>query len=397
MLKVLLIDRYFYPDLQATSVLLTDLAEGLAEDFDIEILCGPPSEFRDLDNTKKFSKVTTLPTFQLSKKSRMGRALNYISFLILAPLAVLFHAKTDVVVVQTTPPLLPFAASIACWLRRFSYVYVANDVFPETAIVSRQLKKGVFTTFLRRLNQCALKNAKCVIAIGRDMKEIFVEQEIPAEKIEAIPNWVKTTEIKPLPKNQAFLKAKGLMDFFVVMHAGNFGYLQDFNLLLEVAQLLIAEKKVKFVFVGDGATKENVVQKSKHIKLSNVLFLSFEPRRALSEVLASADIHVVSLKHGLAGYSVPSKTYSFLASGRPIIGLLEEKSESARLIREANCGVVMENARAQEVADQIKRLMAQPNQLLEWGKSARAYIEKKDPREFAFNKYREVFLKAARK
>ncbi len=396
MTKLLFIDRFFYPDLQATSVLLTDLVEETSKSFSCEVLSGPPSGFKSKQE-KIFPFVKTIPAFQFGKKYRIGRILNYLSFLFVAFLTLLFHLKVDLVIVQTTPPLLPWVVSLVCRLRGFPYIYVANDIFPETALRSGELHYNFLTQWLARLNLSAFHHASFVVVIGRDMKEVLVERGFPARKIEIIPNWVNAQEIIPVPKKNKYSLTHNLSDFFVVMHAGNFGCLQDFGLMLETAKLLADEKRFRLVLVGDGAAKESVINQMKKQELGNVIFLPFTERSELSELLASADIHLVSLKRGLAGYSIPSKTYPIMASARPILALLERKSETARVVEEAECGAVMESAHAGEIATFIRELMAKPKKLEEWGKNGRAYIEKMDLRKTAFKKYREVFLKASGK
>ena len=405
MKKLLFVDRYFYPDLQATAVILRDLVSELSKDFKITVICGPASGFsagggpatfyggRDDGSERTFGhnpKVVTLPAFQFNNPNLFERFLNYVFFLVLVPFAVLFQSGQDAVFVQSSPPLLPFVTSVACRIRQFPYVYVCQDFFPGTAVRSGQLKEGIFTRFFLRLHKLVVKHAKRVVVIGRDMKEVLMAESGRACAVEIIPNWSNVSEIQVLPKSNPFSKTHSLTNCFVVMHSGNFGLVQDFDFLLDVAEKLADDPKIRFVFVGDGTLRRSVIEKAQSRHLTNILFLPFVPRSQISEMFASADLHIVSLKKGLAGYSVPSKTYSLLASGRPILGLLEERSESAHLIGEANCGIVMENASAMEAADKIKNLARNPEELSKWGRNARAFVEMTNFRDAAFQKYRKL-------
>ena len=399
MKKLLFVDRYFYPDLQATAVILTDLAREFSKDFEASVICGPASDFCDKRAQVSNSqiKTTTVPSFQFNNPSFFERFLNYTSFLILAPLTLIFHPKSDLVVVQSSPPILPFVISVICRLRRFKYVYVCQDFFPGTATQSGELKESLLTKFFEWLHQIALKHAECVVVIGRDMKELLVGKRSDSKKIEVIQNWADLSEIKALPKSNPYSRLHGLDNYFIVMHSGNFGLVQDFDYLLKLAQALETEPIIRFVFVGGGASKRKITERAQVLKLKNTLFLPFAPREKISEVLASADIHLVSLKKGLAGYSVPSKVYSLLASGRPLIGLLERHSESARTIEDANCGVVFESLEASEVAAYIRELVMKPGQLSDWGRNARAYAEKVNFQGSAFEKYRKIFKETIEK
>ncbi len=395
-MKFLIVDRYFYPDLQATSVLLTDIAKELSKNFDIDVLCGPASDFKSAGSKELGNiKVSTVPSTSLDQSSLIGRFINYATFLLMTPFAILFHAKADAVLIGTSPPLLPFVSLFACAFRGFPYVYLCNDYFPNTAVLSGWMKEGFLSRLFKSLNLYSLKKAARVIAIGRDMKELLAKDGVLEDRVDVIPNWADSSEIKPLPKSNSVSSQYWLDRYFVLMHSGNFGLVQDFDFMLQLAEKLQDDDKFRLVFVGGGALRSSVQEKAKGMKLANVVFLDFQPREKLAETLASADLHLVSLKRGLAGNSVPSKTYSLLPSGRPIVGLLEQSSEVARMIQEANCGVVLDTISAGEAADAVKKLAKNPGQLSAWGKNARAYAEKMDFRGNAIRKYREVLREVA--
>lgn len=394
-MKILIVDRYFYPDLQATSVLLTDIAKELSADFEINVLCGPPSDFKNMEGARLENlKIQKVPSTSFDQRSMIGRLINYVTFLLVIPFAILFHSKIDVVLIGTSPPLLPFVSLFSCKLRKIPYVYLCNDYFPNTAVLSGWMREGWLSRFLKAINLVSIKNAARTISIGRDMKDLLVKDGVPAEKIQVIPNWSDNNEIKPMPKSNQTSSRFWLDQYFVLMHSGNFGLVQDFDFMLEIAEKLQNEQEIRLVFVGGGALKEKVQNKAKEMKLPNVIFLDFQPRAKLSETLASADMHLVSLKHGLAGNSVPSKTYSLFPSARPIVGLIEKHSEIAQMIQEADCGVVLDTSSSAEAANAIKKIYKNTNQLAIWGKNARVYAEKMDFRGNAIRKYGEVLRRA---
>lgn len=398
MKRIIVVDRYFYPDLQATSVLLTDLVSELSKEFEIEIICGTPSSFQASESGFSFSgnlKIKTLPVFQFNHPSFVERFLNYVSFLFAAPLALLFEKRPDAVLVQSSPPLLPAMVSIACIFRRVPYVYVCQDFFPGTAVRSGELKESWFTKLSEALHQKAIERAARVIVIGRDMKELLISKGAPEGKIEVIPNWVDLNEIKVHPKENAFSKRHQLLDKFVIMHSGNFGLVQDFDFLLDVARQLKEDKNIVWVLLGDGASKKRIMARAEAEQAGNILFLPFVSKNGISEMLAAADLHVVSLKPGLAGYSIPSKTYTLMASARPLLGLVDEKSETARVIHEAECGVVISGKPAGEVAKKIHEIQADKKMRQKWGENARKFMDEKNFREFAFQNYKKILKETA--
>ena len=102
-MKILIVDRYFYPDLQATSVLLTDIAGALSKTFDIRVLCGPTSDFKNTENKQPGSvHISVIPSTNFNQKSLIGRLFNYASFLFMTPFAILFQPKVNAVMVGTS-------------------------------------------------------------------------------------------------------------------------------------------------------------------------------------------------------------------------------------------------------------------------------------------------------
>jgi len=255
--------------------------------------------------------------------------------------------------VQTTPPLLSFVVALASRIRKIPFVYVCQDLFPYTATKSGLVKETAFIRLLARLNGFAIRQANKLVALGEDMKKRLVECGAYEVRIEVIQNWTDLDQIKPCNKQNAFSRENDLEKPFVVMHAGNFGYVQDFDYILEIAKAIDPKQGIRFVFVGGGPVKDKVVNKA--IRLKHVRFIPFQERASVAEVLGSADVQLVSLKRGLCGYSVPSKIYALLASGRPIMGLVEKETQVARLIQGADCGIVTDYKNAAETAQDLTR------------------------------------------
>jgi glycosyltransferase involved in cell wall biosynthesis len=125
---------------------------------------------------------------------------------------------------------------------------------------------------------------------------------------------------------------------------------------VDAAALLRDEPSIRFVFQGDGVKKPDLERRVAALGLSNVLFLPYAAKEALGESFAAADVMVVSLQRGLAGYIVPSKLYGILAAGRPYIAAVEETCEVAALTRANDCGLVVEPGNAEDLAASIRRL-----------------------------------------
>ena len=129
------------------------------------------------------------------------------------------------------------------------------------------------------------------------------------------------------------------------MHSGNIGLSQNLDCWIEVASRLASRPEIVFLFVGDGVRREALRQNVARRGLDNVRFLPYQPRGALRDSYATADVFIVSLKPGLAGYIVPSKLYGILAAGRPYVAAVEPATEVAAISSEHDCGEPVRYAR----------------------------------------------------
>src|SRR5208283_1059836 len=128
---------------------------------------------------------------------------------------------------------------------------------------------------------------------------------------------------------------------------GNLGFYGAWETVIKAAQML-DHQEVGIVFVGEGALRAQVESAAKGI--NNIKFLTFRPPDQVPFVLAAGDLHLVTIKRGLEGVVVPSKLYSTLAAGRPMLVLAPEGSDAARVVRRLGCGVVVDPDDAAGVA-----------------------------------------------
>jgi glycosyltransferase involved in cell wall biosynthesis len=213
------------------------------------------------------------------------------------------------------------------------------------------------TTILGRISRYAVRRADRIVALGDTMKRRLVETKgADPDKIRVIHNWMDAEAIRPGSKNNPFARAHGLVDKFVVMHSGNVGLSQDVDGLLDAAERLRDLPDLVIAIVGDGARKAFLQAEAARRGLENVRFFSYQPKAALNDSFATADIFIVSLKQGLAGFIVPSKLYGILAAGRPFVAAVENDCEAAEIARAHDCGVVVPPGDRDQMAAAIRRL-----------------------------------------
>jgi glycosyltransferase involved in cell wall biosynthesis len=177
------------------------------------------------------------------------------------------------------------------------------------------------------------------------------------------------------------------------MHSGNVGLSQDLGTLIAAADLLRNESEIVFAIVGEGASKAALVADVGRRGLTNVEFLPYQPKEDLADSLGAADLHVVGLKPGLAGYIVPSKVYGILAAGRPYVAAVEMGAEPALIAEEHACGLRIEPSDPDALAAAIRDMRGGP--LEEMGTNARKALEERFDRPVATGAYRQLLERVA--
>jgi glycosyltransferase involved in cell wall biosynthesis len=367
-------NRSFYPDTTATGQLLTELCEQLVEAHgcSVTVVAGLPLSTdignggcisdkspRGLVQREWYQAINILRArgTRFSKRRFAGRFGNYVSYFLSACYAGLRVGRPDIVVAQTDPPIIGLAGYLAA--RRFGapFVMAYKDVFPEVGRLLDDFRSAAVDRMLQRVNCFLVRKADRVVVIGETMRQMLIEGKgaDPAKTI-VIPDWADCTAITPGPKVNAFSRVHGLTEKFVVMHSGNIGLSQELEVLVDAAADLRHLPDLEVVFVGEGVKKPALQERAERLGVKNVRFLPFTPKARLHESFAAADVFVVSLKSGLAGYIVPSKLYGILAAGRPYVAAVEDASEVAAITRRYGCGLVVPPGKSGELADQILNL-----------------------------------------
>jgi colanic acid biosynthesis glycosyl transferase WcaI len=380
-MRICFFNRTYWPDVAATGQLLAELAEDLVNrhGWEVTVVVGrPPAVEGHVDSASSgrmlshaglagwlpvrrewHNNVEILRAFATGfAQARFGgRAANYVSYFLSACLAGFRVRRPDVVVALTDPPIIGLAALLTA--RRFSakFVFLCQDIFPEVAVLLEDFHNETVNRALDRINRFLLRKADRVIALGETMRQRLVRDKgADPGKIRVIHNWIDCGAVVPGPKRNPFSTAHGLADAFVVMHSGNVGLSQNLDTLLDAAAELRRHDDIVFAVIGDGAKRPALEARVRTERLENVRFFPYQPKAALSESFAAADVFVVGLKAGLAGSIVPSKVYGILASGRPYVAAVEEACEAAEIARKYHTGLVAAPGDAKDLAEKILAL-----------------------------------------
>jgi colanic acid biosynthesis glycosyl transferase WcaI len=311
---------------------------------------------------------TTLPPRRF-----VGRVANYLSYAASATLAGLDVGRPDVVVSLTDPPIIGLAAR---WVARRTgarFIFLCEDVFPEVAALIEDFRYPPVNRLLDRINRYLLREADAIVALGGRMQQRLVnEKGADPDRVQVIHNWADCDAIQPGAKDNAFSRAHGLADRFVVMHSGNIGLSQNLDVLIEAAVRLQAKERLVIAIVGDGARRVPLERAAVERGLANVRFFPYQPKARLHDSFAAADAFLISLKRGLEGYIVPSKLYGILAAGRPYVAAVDPSCEVAQLAAAHHCGVAAAPGDPDALAGAIATLYDDPAAARMMGERARA-------------------------
>jgi glycosyltransferase involved in cell wall biosynthesis len=388
--RLLVLNQYYWPGVEATAHLLTELCEALTDEFDVRVVTGILHGHEDEPRrtVRNGVEILRVPSTSFDRSRLAARASNYLTYLSRAGAQALRGPRPDVILCMTDPPMVGDLALVVARRFRVPLLVISEDVFPEIALELKRLENPVLIGLLRGLVGLYLKRADRIVAIGETMRDRLEQKGAPSSRLAVIPNWVDTSLITPQPRQNPWARKKRLGDSFVVMHSGNVGHAQNLDSLVRSATFLRDLDDLKILIVGFGARHEELVRLAKLLETDTVQFLPYQPREALPQSLSSADIHVVGLGSGLSGYVVPSRLYGILAAGRPVIVAADAESETAQVVESVGCGVVIPPGRPELLADAIRDLHGRRDELDELGARGREYVVAEADREVAIGRYR---------
>jgi len=384
-MRVIIFGAHYEPDLGPSAPIFSMLCENLVQlGHQVTMITTVPNfptgmipvEWRGKLFWRSFEKgveVIRIGLPSADRKKLYLRLFQYVIYQIGTTLAGITQ-KYDVVlaVSSSLSAWLPFATLAV--LRRKPSIYAVYDVYPGVGIKLGIFRHKLVIALVTWMETFCLKHATIVRIISDSFRTELKEMGVPDEKMVMIYDWVDTDLVHPLSQNNEFARENDLLGKFVVLYAGNLGLSQGLETVLAAAELTNQED-IDFVFVGDGANRERLVAEAGKRRLKNVKFIPFQPRERLPEVMASASVSLVVLQQGIGNNSIPSKTFTILASGRPIIASIDEGSDVWNLIREADAGICIPPADPASLVSAITQLKSDRQLCAHFGANGRKWAE----------------------
>jgi glycosyltransferase involved in cell wall biosynthesis len=395
---ILLLNQYFPPDTSATANIAAAVAETLSKRHRVTVLAGRPSYDpqehypysllrREAHNGFVVERVgsTAFPRHRMRR-----RVANYLSYISLAiPRAL--SMKADLVLAMTDPPFAGIAGAMIARLKGVPFVYNIRDLYPDMAVGGEIVQKRNWVKLWERMHKSALHSAARVIVLGDDMRERILAKGVAPERVVVIRDGASPASPLVPDNHPAIREIRGSASF-VVLHAGNLGFYGAWPELLEAARSFNGDG-TQLVFIGDGVNRSRMEDESR--VSAAIRFLPFRPPEEIPHVMVAGDLHVVTIRRGLSGIVVPSKLYSILAAGRPILVVAPEETDAARIVRENGCGLVADPDNPAGVAAAIRALRNDPVRLRAMGHRA-LEASKKYARVTELDKFIGVIEHAAR-
>lgn len=395
---VLFLCQFFYPEHNSSATLPFDTAAYFAEQgLQTGALCGYPKEYTNevdvpLQETVKGVSIKRIKYMEISRRSVLGRLINYFSFT-MGALGNLFYIKDyKVVLVYSNPPVLPCIPIIANLLFHTRIVFVAYDVYPEVAYASKSLQPGsLIDRVMKWINVSLYARASMVVALTDEMKNFLLQHrpQLDPSRVCTIANWAH--EKKTAPSEEAYHRFGYQRGQFVVSYFGNMGICQDMETLLGAIRRTKDNPQIQYLIVGHGSKKEQVskiVNESPYVKV-----LDFLVGKDFEQAVSISSVSIVSLEKGLMGTCAPSKYYSYLQGGHPVIAIVEKDSYLAQEVEQKKIGGFVEIGDSDSLADMVTELQKNPEQIAQMGRNAERLYNEKYQMQIGLKKYYNLVQK----
>ncbi len=386
-MRILVLCPHFDPDTAPTGRIMSRIAaEWVARGHQVDVITSVPwyrnhkvepgwrGRLMHREKTSWGSITRLHPMAGADKSNLLTRAIGFVGFSAHALVQGLWQtrrARPDLVVAMSPPLTLGLVGTVVAKAARRPMVFNIQDVFPDAVVATGAVTNRYLIAAARYLERLSYRLSDTVTVLSEDLA-VNLRAKVPAHRagdIVVIPNFVDTATISPADRMTSYRREHGIGDEPVVMYAGNIGYSQSLEMVLAAAR---ACPEATFVLNGEGAARAGLMQAASG--LSNVRFVDPLPMERLSELLASADVHLVPLRTGLGAVSVPSKLYSILAAGRPVLAAIDADTEIPRILAASGAGVVVPPDHEEAFVAALQAMLADPVARTEMGAAARVWV-----------------------
>lgn len=333
--------------------------------------------------------------FVPSKPSKfINRLLYDVSFPLAALFVLPFVGKYDGIFCPSPSPFNPWAAWLASKMKNKKFIIFLTDLASNAANSLGIMRSTFLTRLAHFVENFTYKRAAAIVAISPVFVKVLRERGIENNKILLISLWANSERIKSLHRENIFRKQNKISgELFVVAYSGNMGMKQGLETVVEASKMSFSSDNMLWLLVGEGERRAYLQKLAKQKNLNHLHFLPLQPKTMVPYMLAAADVLMLIQKADIVDSVIPSKLLVYMASGRPIVASVHERSEAARLIHEANCGIIVSPEEPEALFEAVYKLRNSPEEMAEYGSNGRLYVEKYFSKELILKRYEELFRK----
>jgi colanic acid biosynthesis glycosyl transferase WcaI len=407
-LRLVVLCPHFAPDMAPTGVVMTRIVHELAAlGHELHVVTSLPwyrehaiesgwgGRLWRVEKTAWGSITRVHPFPGKTKRNLLRRAFGFVLFSAVVGLRSLVAGglprRVDGVLAMSPPLTLGLTGWFTKLFRSGMLVFNIQDIFPDAAAQTGAITNKQILRAARWFERLSYERSDAVVLLSEDLKQNVAAKLSTKfhDRLHVIPNFVDTSAIVPGDRMTSYRRELGIDDRVIVMYAGNVGFSQSLELVLAAARSM---SHIAFVINGDGAARKSLQDEVKATEIDNVYFADYQPIERLSEVLASGDIHVVPLKTGLASVSVPSKMYSILSAGRPVLAAIDSDTEIPRTLAESGAGIAVAPDNEADFISALKILISSVVKRDEMGALGRTWVERHASAGAVAKRYEAIYL-----
>lgn len=409
MARILFYSLVFSPDNVSTAILVSELVRALKDTYQhkITVLTTTPHYGRDevaeaaqpmtrhlfgLYHTSDYHGVPVIHINMPRKTRQGGRMRDYVMFHFWSLLLGLFLIGRQDVVITPSPPLtIGVIGWLLTLLKGGFLIYWAQELYPAYSVQAGLLRENsrLHKIFLW-MEKFVYRRARYVTVITSYFRQEVIRVGTPPDKVIIIPNFSLIEFDSTIGRDNALARELGYVDKFVITYAGNIGTAHSMDSLMEAIISLADDPHIRFLIVGDGVCRTDIETKIRQHSLQNVTLLPYRSITEMAEVYATTDVGLVPLKKDVARTGLPSKVYTVMASGLPVLAAVDLDSDIARLVEDSDCGLVIPPDDPEVLATAIRQMYTARDQMRHYSENALEAIKLQHSREAAAQKYHDL-------
>lgn len=402
-MRILLLPPYFTPEKMASTHLDHDRYNAFAtEGWDMYLYTPMPTRGINDEDCLKYKKIRKerlykdrmhVYRFSMFKENR-GVVLRAIRYVLCFMKQLWFGLRTkdvDVVYLVSTPPIQGLIGALLKKIRKVPFVYNLQDIFPDSMVGAGMTRENSLLWKIgRKIENFTYRHADKIIVISEDFRQNLLKKGVPSSKIEVVYNWVDSDAVHPVNEQDNILFEElgvSRAGKFRVVYAGNFGLAQNIDVIIDTAEMLQQYSDIQFLLFGQGETYDSYKEEVAEKRLNNIVFHPLQSVDKVKYVYSIGNLGVVSCKPGIGKGAFPSKTWSILAAGVPVIANYDEDTDLQCVLTNNKLGMFSQSGNSNQMAEAILQMYKDPQLCREYGRNAREYVLKNVSREVSVKEY----------